>query len=154
MNEETPTIEARVTAHPFLSGMPANHVRVLADCAKHLRFESGEIIFRAGEPATGFYLLESGGVVIEAKGKKKPIVIDQLLPGEPLGWSWIFEPPRWQYDARTTAPTTALFFDAGVLRKHRNDDETFGHELFQRMSEVMVKRLQAARGKLADALED
>lgn len=154
MNEETPTIEARVSAHPFFSGMPANHVRVLAECAKPLRFEAGEIVFRAGEPANGFYLLESGGVAIEAKGKKKPIVIDQLLPGEPLGWSWIFEPPRWQYDARATAPTTALFFDAGVLQKHRNDDETFGHELFQRMSEVMVKRLQAARGKLADALED
>ncbi len=61
---------------------------------------------------------------------------------------------RWQYDARATQPTTALFFDAAVLRQHRGDDETFGHELFKRMSEVMVKRLQAARGKLVDALED
>jgi CRP/FNR family cyclic AMP-dependent transcriptional regulator len=154
MNEEIQTIEARVTAHPFLSGIPTKHVRVLAGCAKHLGFKSGEIIFRAGEPANGFYLLESGGVAIEAKGKKKPIIIDQLAPGEPLGWSWIFEPPRWHYDARATAPTTALFFDAGVLRKHRSDDETFGHELFQRMSEVMVRRLQAARGKLVDALEE
>ncbi len=64
------------------------------------------------------------------------------------------QPDRWQYDARATQPTTALFFDAAVLRQHRGDDETFGHELFKRMSEVMVKRLQAARGKLVDALED
>lgn len=40
------------------------------------------------------------------------------------------------------------------FRQHRGDDETFGHELFKRISEVMVKRLQAARGKLVDALED
>ena len=154
MSDETQRIEARVTGHPFLSGMPANHIKVLAGCAKLLRFVSGEMVFRAGEPADGFYLVESGEVAIDAATKNKPVTIDTVSAGEPLGWSWIFEPYRWQYDARATQPTTALFFDAAVLRKHRGDDHTFGHELFKRMSEVMVKRLQAARGKLVDALED
>ncbi len=154
MSDETQSIEARVTGHPFLSGMPANHIKVLAGCAKLLRFASDEMVFTAGEPADGFYLVESGEVAIDAATKKKPVTIDTVFAGEPLGWSWIFEPHRWQYDARATQPTTALFFDAAVLRQHRGDDETFGHELFKRMSEVMVKRLQAARGKLVDALED
>jgi len=154
MDEETQRIEARVISHPFLSGMRTSHLKVLADCAKLLRFRTGEMVFRAGEPANGFYLIESGEVAIDAPGKKKPVTIDELSAGEPLGWSWIFDPARWQYDARATAPTTTLFFDAAVLRKHRGDDETFGHELFSRMSAVMVRRLQAARGKLADALED
>ena len=154
MSDETQRIEARVTGHPFLSGMPANHIKVLAGCAKLLRFASGEMVFRAGEPADGFYLVESGEVAIDAATKKKPVTIDTVSAGEPLGWSWIFEPHRWQYDARATQQTTALFFDAAVLRQHRGDDHTFGHELFKRMSEVMVKRLQAARGKLVDALED
>ncbi|MDQ2918467.1 MAG: cyclic nucleotide-binding domain-containing protein [Verrucomicrobiota bacterium] len=154
MSDETQRIEAHVTRHPFLSGMPANHIKVLAGCAKLLRFASDEMVFRAGEPADGFYLVESGEVAIDAATKKKPVTIDTVSAGEPLGWSWIFEPYRWQYDARATQPTTAHFFDAAVLRRHRGDDETFGHELFKRMSEVMVKRLQAARGKLVDAFED
>ena len=154
MSDETQRIEARVTGHPFLSGMPANHIKVLAGCAKLLRFASDEMVFRAGETADGFYLVESGEVAIDAATKKKqPVTIDTVSAGDPLGWSWIFEPYCWQYDARATQPTTALFFDAAVLRQHRGDDETFGHELFKRMSEVMVKRLQAARGKLVDALE-
>jgi len=36
-----------------------------------------------------------------------------------------------------------------LLRQHRDDDPTLSHELFKRTSEVMVRRLQAARRKLA-----
>ena len=35
-----------------------------------------------------------------------------------------------------------------MLRQHRDEDLTLSHELFKRASEVMVRRLQAARGKL------
>ena len=67
--------------------------------------------------------------------------------GEPLGWSWIFEPYRWQFDARATEATTALCFSGILLRQHRDDELMLSHELFKRMCEVMVRRLQHARGK-------
>ena len=35
-----------------------------------------------------------------------------------------------------------------MLRQHRDEDLTLSHELFKRISEVIVRRLQAARGKL------
>jgi hypothetical protein len=35
-----------------------------------------------------------------------------------------------------------------LLRQHRDDDLTFSHELHKRLSEVMVRRLDAARTKL------
>jgi hypothetical protein len=35
-----------------------------------------------------------------------------------------------------------------MLRQHRDEDLTLSHELFKRMSEVVVRRLQAARDKL------
>jgi hypothetical protein len=36
-----------------------------------------------------------------------------------------------------------------MLRQHRDDDVFLSHELFKRMSEVMVRRLQAVRSKLS-----
>jgi hypothetical protein len=42
-----------------------------------------------------------------------------------------------------------LFFDAVRLTQHRGADLTLGHELFKRMSGVMVRRLNAARAKIA-----
>ena len=35
-----------------------------------------------------------------------------------------------------------------MLRQHRDDDLTLSNELFKRTTEVIVRRLQAARGKL------
>ncbi|MEO5719557.1 MAG: hypothetical protein ABIR29_13440 [Chthoniobacterales bacterium] len=74
--------------------------------------------------------------------------MDVVSAGEPLGWSWIFEPYRWQFDARATEPTRALSFSGVLLRQHRDEDRILSHELFKRMCQVMVRRLQHARSRL------
>ncbi|HSH37759.1 MAG TPA: cyclic nucleotide-binding domain-containing protein [Chthoniobacterales bacterium] len=140
----------RVIAHPFLAGMSAQHLELLADCAELKQLNANEVIFRAGDPARGFYLIESGSVSVEADaGDRPPVSIDLVKAGEPLGWSWMYEPFVCEYGGRATEPTTALFFDAVRLTQHRGADLTLGHELFKRMSQVMVRRLNAARAKIA-----
>jgi CRP-like cAMP-binding protein len=139
----------RVAAHPFLSGMTAPQIHILADCAQLQQFAPEEMLFRAGDPARGFYLVESGSVSVEGEvGDQPAVVIDTVSAGEPLGWSWMFEPYICEYSARATQDTTALFIDALRLADHRGGDLTLGHELFKRMSNVMVRRLSAARAKL------
>ncbi len=141
----------RVANHPFLAGMSTHHIEILSRYATPKRFEAGEIIFRAGEPATGFYLIESGTVALEGSVVEHgPITTDVVHAGEPLGWSWLFPPYRWHFDARATAPTTAIYFDRTTLRRHYAEDLTLGHELFERMSKVMVRRLQTARRRLIE----
>ena len=143
-------VRQRVAAHPFLAGMSAQHLELLADCAELRQLEADEVIFRAGDPAKGFYLIESGSVAVEAEaGDRPPVSIDVVQAGEPLGWSWMYEPFVCEYGGRAVQPTTALFFDATRLTQHRGADLTLGHELFKRMSQVMVRRLNAARAKIA-----
>lgn len=38
-----------------------------------------------------------------------------------------------------------------MLRQHREEDLTLSHELFKRMCNVMVRRLQAARARLVSS---
>ncbi len=145
-------IQARVAAHPFLSGMSAHHVELLGSCAALMQFEEGQVIFRAGQPANGFYLIESGTVAIEGSVfEHGSITTDILSAGDPLGWSWLFPPYLWHYDARAIKGTTALFFDKATLQQHFSEDLTLAHELFKRMSEVMVRRLQSSRAQLIEA---
>lgn len=144
-----PDIEKQLAAHPFLKGMSPHHFELLALCAMPTEFDAGQIVLREGEPATGFYLIESGTVVLEGKTDDgKTVVIDTISAGEPLGWSWLFPPYLWSFDARATEPCTALCVSGLLLRQHRDDDLTLSHELHKRVSEVMVRRLQAARKKL------
>ena len=83
-----PEIERRLAAHPFLKGMSPHHLELLALCAMPTEFEAGQIIFHEGEPANGFYLIETGTVVLDGKTSDgERVVIDTVSAGEPLGWS-------------------------------------------------------------------
>jgi CRP/FNR family cyclic AMP-dependent transcriptional regulator len=129
--------------------MSPHHIELLALSAILTEFDVDQVVFRAGEAANGFYLIESGTVVLEGSlSEGEPLVIDVVSAGEPLGWSWLFSPYLWQFDARATEPCTAICLSGIMLRQRRDDDLTLSHELFKRMSEVMVRRLQAARSKL------
>jgi CRP-like cAMP-binding protein len=144
-----PDIEQRLAAHPFLKGMNRHHIELLALCATPTDFDAGQMIFQEGDSANGLYLIETGNVALEGRRKDgKNVVVDNVGAGEPLGWSWLFPPYLWHFDARATKACTALCLSGILLRQHRDDDLSFSHELLKRTSEVMVRRLQAAREKL------
>jgi len=141
-------LDAQVARHPFFLGLKPEHIRMLTDCAMATQFEPNQIIFREGETANRFYLIEEGGVVLEADEANRSVIIDRIGVGDLLGWSWIFPPYRWHFAARATEPTRAIFFYGTILREYCEKDPALGYELFKRMSEIMMKRLQRARGEL------
>jgi CRP-like cAMP-binding protein len=147
-------LEAQVAAHPFFIGMNAHYIRLLSDCAMATRFAKDQVIFRAGETANRFYLIESGKVVLESEPNAGgvPVIIDTISAGDLLGWSWIFPPYIWHFTARAAESTSSIFFYGTILREYCDKDPKLGYELFKRMSEVMIRRLQRARSELLEAM--
>ena len=144
-------LEAEVKAHPFLIGMSDHHIRLLADCAMLTHFAPETTIFAQGDTANRFYLIQQGAVILESNTSEEKVEIDRIGDGDLLGWSWLFPPYVWHFTARTVAPTKAIFFYGTVLRDYCEKDHSLGFELFKRMSEVMTRRLQAARARLLKA---
>ena len=143
---ETEPMATRVALHPFLAGMNHERLVLLTNCATPVHFGEEQIIFREGEMANRFYLIESGKVILQSTGRHgQPVVVDTIGAGDLLGWSWIFPPYVWHFTARASEPTDAIFFYGTILREYCERDHSLGYELFKRMSAVMVKRLQAAR---------
>ena len=143
------SLEANIAAHPFLVGVREEHIKLLAECAMKTQFAAGENIFKEGETANRFYLIEEGEVALESNPTGgASTVIDTVQSGDLLGWSWLFPPYIWHFGARATKPTTAIFFYGTILREYCERDHSLGYELFKRMSEVMTDRLQSARGRL------
>ena len=126
--------------------MDHEQLALLTDCARPVHFEKGQIIFREGEMANRFYLIEAGKVILESsEALGSPAIIDTVGPGDLLGWSWMFPPYTWQFTARAVESAAAIFFYGTILREYCEKDHSLGYELLKRMSAVMVKRLQAAR---------
>jgi CRP-like cAMP-binding protein len=155
LRTETPhplDLHTALAAHPFLRGMNAHQIRLLADCAMFEHFKPGEFLIREGDPANRFYLIIKGKVVLEsyASEKKGRIPIQTINHGEVLGWSWLFQPYYWHFDAQAVEPTDVIFIYATPLRTECEADHHLGYELFKRISEVVVERLQNTRKQIRD----
>jgi CRP-like cAMP-binding protein len=142
-------VESVIAEHAFLRGLKPEHLRLLADNAMRMEYAADELIFREGDPANRFYLIEHGKVSLESRGRDEPPVCIQVIgPGDVLGWSWLFPPYYWHFDARAVEPTTALFLYGTRLRDQCEQDHEFGYELMKRMTAIVIQRLQAARKQL------
>ncbi len=145
----TQALENAIKAHPLLAGLRADQLRALKDNAMMVRYQSGEVIFREGDPANRFYLIQHGKVVLESRRRDgEPVLIQSIGPGDVLGWSWLFPPYYWHFDARAVEPTEAIFFYGTRLREQCEDDHDLGYELLKRMTQVVIQRLQATRQRL------
>jgi CRP-like cAMP-binding protein len=143
----TETLIEKIAAHPFMREIPAKHIEVLAHCAMEVSFHAGELIFRQGDPANRFYLLQSGKVQLEASNGRS-VIVQTIGGGDVLGWSWLFPPYRWQFDARAIEPCSAIFLYGSRLREICEENTDLGYDLLKTTSRVLIERLQAARREL------
>jgi CRP-like cAMP-binding protein len=131
--------------------MSAEELELLAGCASNVRFEAGDVLFREGDPADTFYVIRHGTVAIEAYGPARgEMTIETVEAGEVLGWSWLFPPYRWHFDARALSQVRATAFDGACLRGKCDDDPALGYDLMKRFAQVMIERLQWTRLRLLD----
>jgi CRP-like cAMP-binding protein len=136
---------------PLLSGMSADELALLAGCASNVRFEAGDMLFREGDQADTFYVVRHGSVALEtfvpARGG---MTIETIEAGEVIGWSWLFPPYRWHFDARALSQVRATAIDGACLRGKCEDDPALGYDLMKRFAQVLIERLQWTRLRLLD----
>ena len=145
------SLNEAIAAHAFSRGMKPEHLAILAEGAKTAQFEAGEKIVREGQPANQFYLIESGRIALEARQRANATVLVQTLQGgDVLGWSWLFPPFVWHFQARALEPTTAIALNGARLLVSADKNPEFGCELMKRVARVVIGRLQATRRQLLE----
>jgi CRP-like cAMP-binding protein len=148
-------LESVLVDLPFFDGLGAEDLELLVGCAGNVRFGEGESIFRAGDAADTFYVIRHGSVALETfVPTRGPVVIETIGAGEVLGWSWLFAPYRWHFDARARSVVRATGFDGACLRQKCADDPALGYELMGRFAQVVIERLQWTRLRLLDVYGD
>jgi hypothetical protein len=82
------------------------------------------------------------------------MMIETIESGEVIGWSWLFEPYRWHFDARALTVVRATAFDGACLRGKCEADPALGYALMSRFAQVLIERLQWTRLRLLDLYGD
>ena len=144
-------IDQILAEHPFFAGLEPADLEYLAGCAWNEAIAEGQTIFRAGEPANRFYLIRHGEVALQLHaGSRGTLTLQTLHDGDILGWSWLFPPHRWQFDARANRTTRLTAFDGACLRGKCEENTRLGYELMKRFSGMLVRRFQETRLQLLD----
>ena len=148
MSIETASVLGR---QPFLRGLPASQLADLAALCTHVQVPAGQRLFEEGATADRFWLIDAGQVRLDAMvpGQGR-VVIETLGRGDVVGLSWLKPPYQWRFGAVATQPMQAFEFDARAVRTACDADPALGYELTQRLSGLVVQRLQATRARLLD----
>lgn len=148
---ETETLERILGEQPFLKDINQNYLQLIVGCASNVRFNGGEVICKEGDDAKKFYLVRHGRVALQIYTPDRgSITIQTVEPGEIFGWSWLFPPYRWRFDAHAVELTRAIALDGECLRKKCEEDHSLGYEVLKRFSQVIIERLEATRLQLLD----
>ena len=152
MNTDTARpLSELISEHPMFKGLAPQYLNLLAEVAMLKEFQADEVIFREGDPANRFYLILEGDIALESsRPESAPVRLQVIGAEDVLGWSWLFPPYYWHFDARALTPTKAIFFYGTWLRENCERDHDLGYELIKRMSAVVIGRLQAVRKRVVE----
>jgi CRP/FNR family transcriptional regulator, cyclic AMP receptor protein len=140
-----------LAGHAFLAGFPPEAVELVAERAEPVTFQAGALLFREGNPADIAYLITGGHVAIEIHAPTRgPIVIETIGAGHVVGLSWAAPPFRYQFDARAIDDVEAVGVDTARLRIALAENPVLGFLFLDRLTAVVLERLQATRIRLLD----
>ena len=147
----TEDLSGTIGAQPFFDGIDAELRDLLAGCAAPMDFADGDALIRTGVIARAFYLIRAGEVEVTVEPPAgPPIVLETLVPGDVVGWSWLVPPHRGAFTARAKGEVEALAFDGACLLGKMEAHPALGFEMLRRFVPVMAHRLSAARLQLLD----
>ena len=137
-------LQSLLAGLPLFRELNPFHIGLLAGLAMEIRFEPGQFIFKQGDPANRFYLVQEGEVSMEIESLDKRLIsFSKVGPGEDVGWPWIFASSYFPATARVIKPTRAIFFYGTILRQQCEEDHQFGYEMMKRVTATATHSLSA-----------
>lgn len=130
-------------ALPFFAGLSKRHLAELQPFTKLSRFEADEPLLVQGELANRFYVILTGRVAIECEINGEVVRVQEVGPGESVGFSWSFTPETLHFTARAIEPVQAVFFYGTLLQEDCALDPSLGYELAMRAGKVLVGRMES-----------
>lgn len=133
------------------SGLSASELDEIAKLCVQKAYDAGTTVFKEGDPASHFYLVEEGKVALEmnlpaeSKGSRKRVTVDIVTQGEPMGWSALVEPYHFTLSSTCLDHVRVTAIDAVRLRNLLDKNPQIGYRVLKGLVEVVSSRLDLTR---------
>jgi CRP/FNR family cyclic AMP-dependent transcriptional regulator len=137
-------------SHVF-GGLPPAILDNVAGCGQLDHFDEGSALIHVGDPADVFHVVRHGRVSLQiAAPGREPLVVATRGEGDAIGWSWLFKPYRWHFDAIAMEPTRVISLDGACLRGKCDTDHELGYHLMSRFADIAIRDLELTQLQLLD----
>ena len=112
------------------------------------KYKRGDVIFKEGESAEGFYIIKKGKVSVIKRRKKRITPIYTAVEKEMLGEDCIFSNTfNYNYTAIALKPTEAIFIEKKLVESFLGD----GRDWMKNLLELFANRLNHTSEVLAES---
>ena len=131
----------------FFNVFSDEQLKQLAEIAEEVSYRAGAQIYKKGEPAGCFYLVEEGKIILIMDvnvGPMKPpmqVTVDFVASGEVMGWSAVVEPNVYTLGARCIENSKIIAFNAVKMRELIQGEASLGLKFMQATAKVIASRL-------------
>ena len=114
----------------------------------HVReLDTAEKLTTEGAPADHLYLFLKGKAAVKVRSPEgHQVLIDELGPGEMLGWGAVVEPHVYTASAWTSKPSEVIVVDGRRLRELCDANRHIGYQVARGIGEVISRRFGQAVG--------
>ncbi len=130
-------------------GLDRDFVKAAIASSEKRKFEKGGTIFRAGEPASHFYILIKGNIRLRI-GEAGPMVYIVSRAGEAFGWSSLLKDRQYSATALCSESTEVVQINGKDVQKVMSDNPSHGLVLSQRLVALIGDRLIQSYGIISD----
>jgi CRP-like cAMP-binding protein len=114
-------------------------VNDISEIAFEETYDSGAVLFSAGEPANSFYILVKGTISLTiGDGATSHYTVSKM--GESFGWSSMVGRDTYSARAECLAPTTVMKIDKTTLEKVFDAHARSGRVFYKRLAGAMGER--------------
>jgi len=100
-----------ISSTPLFKGLKEDHLTQLLSVAESRGYKKGELIFSEGDPADGFYIVETGKIkVYKLSFEGKEHILHIYGPGKPFGEVPVFSGENFPAFSQAVASSSCLFF--------------------------------------------
>lgn len=123
-----------LTSHPLLRNAPASALATIVKLATERSYATDEVIFTAGSPANGLYLLVQGGVRVVRGRRDRQHVIHLEKTGGTLGEVPLFAGGGYPATAIASEPTRCIILSHAALHAAIAASPEFAFLLLERLA--------------------
>ncbi len=137
----------------LFKGLDHDRIGLIIPMLEPCSFPEKYMIFQQDLPASHFYILVEGEVVVKYKPYDgEELIIARIFPEDVFGWSATLGRPKYTSSAYTALPSTAVRIKVESMQHFCDNNSQLGMILLERLASGIAHRLRSTHDEVLSLL--